>query len=78
MLNHFLPSLPLASSVVSMMLFAPHKMAEIRSSAWQRERPNPRIVVGKFFLMRLLDVKEMAESFPFFRASVGTVASLWG
>ena len=31
--NHFPPYLALALSVVSMELFAPHKMAEIRLSA---------------------------------------------
>ena len=35
----FPPSLHIALSVVSMEVFAPHKMAEIRLSAWQRGGP---------------------------------------
>ena len=42
-LNCFPPSLPLAFSVVSMEVFAPHKMAEIRASTWQLGVPDPRI-----------------------------------
>ena len=37
--EHFPPPLIIALSVVSMGVFAPHKMAEITLSAWQRGGP---------------------------------------
>ena len=43
-LNCVPPSLPLALSVVSMEVFAPHKMAEIRPRHSNKGVPDPRIV----------------------------------
>ena len=37
--EHFLPPLLIALSVVSMEVFAPHKMADIRLIAWQGGGP---------------------------------------
>ena len=38
----FPASLVLALSLVSMEVFAPHKMAEIRASTWQQGGPRPK------------------------------------
>ena len=43
--NSFPSSLPLALSVVSMEVFAPHKMAEIRPRHSNEGVPDPRIKV---------------------------------
>ena len=42
-LNCFPPSLHVVLSVVFIGLLSPHKMAEIRLSAWQSGDPDPRI-----------------------------------
>ena len=41
--DYFPPHLPIVLSVVSMEVFAPRKMAEIRASPWQQGGPDPRI-----------------------------------
>ena len=51
MYDYLPPHLPIAVSVVPMEVFAPHKMAEIRASTWQRGGPDPRIYTFVLYLI---------------------------
>ena len=48
--GYFPPHPPIPLSVVSMEMFVPHKMAEIRASAWQRGGLDPRMYLDQGIL----------------------------
>ena len=67
---HFLPYPPIALSVVSMEVFAPHKMVEIRASAWRIREKSMLPLKKSVLLYRTKIVTALAKALPSYKVII--------